>query len=101
MIDATESLATIKAVDNIDPYRRRSNPDRTLLAMGVSNGASSLLGGLTIIPGMVKSTANVLAGGRTQWANFYNACSHDRHTNEDDGECDAHAHDVPDGDVWQ
>ena len=74
LIDATESLATIKAVDNIDPYRRRSDPDRTLLAMGVSNGASSLLGGLTIIPGIVKSTANVLAGGRTQWANFYNAC---------------------------
>jgi carbonic anhydrase len=74
LIDATESLATIAAVDNIDPYRRRSDPDRTLLAMGVSNGASSVFGGLTIIPGMVKSTANVLAGGRTQWANFYNAC---------------------------
>jgi carbonic anhydrase len=74
LIDATESLATIAAVDNIDPYRRRSDPDRTLLAMGVSNGASSMLGGLTIIPGMVKSTANVMAGGRTQWANFYNAC---------------------------
>lgn len=74
LIDATESLATIAAVDNIDVYRRRSDPDRTLLAMGVSNGASRLLGGLTIIPGMVKSTANVLAGGRTQWANFYNAC---------------------------
>ena len=42
--------------------------------MGVSNVASSLLGGLTIIPGMVKTTANVLGGGRTQWANFYNAC---------------------------
>ena len=74
LIDATESLATIAAVDNIDPYRRRSDPDQTLLAMGVSNGASSMLGGLTIIPGMVKSTANVMAGGRTQWANFYNAC---------------------------
>jgi carbonic anhydrase len=74
LIDATESLATIAAVDNIDVYRRRSDPDRTLLAMGVSNGASSLLGGLTIIPGIVKSTANILAGGRTQWANFYNAC---------------------------
>ncbi|MDT5259098.1 MAG: hypothetical protein QOD10_4178, partial [Mycobacterium sp.] len=74
LIDATESLATIAAVDNIDVYRRRSNPDRTLLAMGVSNGASSLLGGLTIIPGIVKSTANIMAGGRTQWANFYNAC---------------------------
>ena len=36
--------------------------------------ASSILGGLTIIPGIVKSTANILGGGRTQWANFYNAC---------------------------
>ena len=74
LIDATESLATIAAADKIDPYRRRSDPDRTLLAMGVSNVASSVLGGLTIIPGMVKTTANVLGGGRTQWANFYNAC---------------------------
>ena len=74
LIDGTESLATIAAVDKLDTYRRRSDPDRTLLAMGVSNGASSLLGGLTIIPGIVKSTANILAGGRTQWANFYNAC---------------------------
>ena len=74
LIDGTESLATIAAVDKIDTFRRRSDPDRTLLAMGVSNVASSVLGGLTIIPGMVKSTANVLGGGRTQWANFYNAC---------------------------
>jgi carbonic anhydrase len=74
LIDGTESLATIAAVDKIDTFRRRSDPDQTLLAMGVSNGASSLLGGLTIIPGIVKSTANILAGGRTQWANFYNAC---------------------------
>jgi carbonic anhydrase len=74
LIDGTESLATIAAVDKLDPYRRKSSPDRTLSAMGVSNVASSMLGGLTIIPGIVKSTANILGGGRTQWANFYNAC---------------------------
>ena len=74
LIDGTESLATIAAVDKLDPFRRQSDPDRTLPAMGVSNGASSMLGGLTIIPGIVKSTANILGGGRTQWANFYNAC---------------------------
>ena len=74
LIDGAESLATIAAVDKLDPYRRKSDPDRTLLAMGVSNMASSMLGGLTIIPGIVKSTANILGGGRTQWANFYNAC---------------------------
>jgi MFS superfamily sulfate permease-like transporter len=74
LIDGTESLATIAAVDKLDPFRRKSDPDRTLLAMGASNMASSMLGGLTIIPGIVKSTANVIGGGRTQWANFYNAC---------------------------
>jgi carbonic anhydrase len=73
LIDGVESLATIAAIDKIDPFRRKSSPDRTLFAMGVSNMCSSLAGGLTIIPGGVKSTACIVGGGRTQWANFYNA----------------------------
>lgn len=72
-VDGTESLATIHAVDAIDPYKRKSNPHRTLLAMGVSNICSALIGGLTIIPGIVKSTTCIVAGGRTAWVNFYNA----------------------------
>ena len=74
MIDGVESLATIAAIDKIDAFKRKSDPNRTLLAMGISNMASSFVGGLTIIPGGVKSTANIMGGGRTQWANFYNAC---------------------------
>jgi hypothetical protein len=74
LIDGTESLATIQAIDKIDPFKRKSNPNVTLRAMGISNTASSLLGGLTIIPGGLKSTVNMLAGGRTLWANFYYAC---------------------------
>jgi MFS superfamily sulfate permease-like transporter len=74
LIDGVESLATVKAIDKIDPFRRKSCPHRTLTAMGVSNICSSVVGGLTIIPGGVKSTACVVGGGRTQWANFYNAC---------------------------
>lgn len=73
MIDGVESLATAMAVDRIDPYHRRSQPNRVLLAMGISNIASSLVGGLTIIPGGVKSKVNVAAGGRTLWANFTNS----------------------------
>ena len=41
--------------------------------MGVSNMCSSMAGGLTIIPGGVKSTTGIVGGARTQWANFYNA----------------------------
>ena len=73
LIDGIESLATIAAVDKIDPYQRKSDPNVTLRAMGVSNTLSSIFGGLTIIPGGVKSRVNIDAGGRTLWANFYNA----------------------------
>jgi MFS superfamily sulfate permease-like transporter len=73
LIDGVESLATASAIDRIDPYRRRSNPNRVLFAMGISNICSSMLGGLTIIPGGVKSKACIQAGGKTLWANFYNA----------------------------
>jgi MFS superfamily sulfate permease-like transporter len=73
MIDGVESLATAMAVDRIDPFHRKSEPNRVLLAMGLSNIASSLAGGLTIIPGGVKSKVNVASGGRTLWANFTNA----------------------------
>jgi MFS superfamily sulfate permease-like transporter len=72
-VDGTESLATIHAIDQIDPFHRKSNPHRTLFAMGISNICSALIGGLTIIPGAIKSTTNILAGGRTAWVNFYNA----------------------------
>ncbi len=73
LIDGVESLATIKAIDKVDPFRRKSDPDRTLMAMGISNICSSLGGGLTIIPGGVKSKLCIVSGGRTLWANFYNA----------------------------
>jgi carbonic anhydrase len=73
LVDGVESLATISAIDKIDPFKRTSDPDKTLFAMGVSNICSSLFGGLTIIPGGIKSTACIMAGGRSLWANFYNA----------------------------
>lgn len=73
LIDGTETLATISAIDKIDPFQRKSDPNATLRAMGVSNVLSGLAGGLTVIPGGIKSTANMIAGGRTLWANLYYA----------------------------
>ncbi|MGE0467780.1 MAG: SulP family inorganic anion transporter [Nitrospira sp.] len=73
LINATESLATIRAIDKIDPFKRESNPNVILRTVGVSTMLSGLAGGLMIIPGGIKSTANMIAGGRTLWANAYYA----------------------------
>lgn len=73
LIDTTESLATIRAIDKIDPFKRRSDPDVALRSVGVSTILSGLAGGLMIIPGGIKSTANIFVGGRTLWVNAYYA----------------------------
>ncbi|WP_334135051.1 SulP family inorganic anion transporter, partial [Tepidimonas sp.] len=71
MIDGVESVASVKAVDKIDPWRRQSDANKTLRAMGVCNLTSGMLGGLTVIPNAVPSRANIDAGARTLWSNFY------------------------------
>ena len=71
MIDGVESVASVKAVDKIDPWRRKSEPNVTLRAMGVCNLTSGMLGGLTVIPNAVPSRANIDAGARTLWSNFF------------------------------
>ena len=71
MIDGVESVASVKAVDKIDPWRRKSDANRTLRAMGVCNLTSGMLGGLTVIPNAVPSRANIDAGAHTLWSNLY------------------------------
>lgn len=71
LIDGVESVASVKAVDKIDPWRRQSDANKTLRAMGVCNMVSGAFGGLTVIPNAVPSRANIDAGARTLWSNFY------------------------------
>ncbi|HTE30077.1 MAG TPA: SulP family inorganic anion transporter, partial [Chryseolinea sp.] len=70
-INSLESLLTVKAVDGLDPFKRQSNYNKDLSALGAGNMFSGLLGGLPMISEVARSSANVSFGGRTRWANFF------------------------------
>ena len=70
-VASIETLLSIEAVDRMDPYRRVSDGNRELMAQGVGNVLSGLLGGLVMTSVIVRSSANVYAGGKTRLSSFF------------------------------
>lgn len=65
-VASVESVLSIEAIDKMDPEKRLTNVNRELVAQGVGNITSGLLGGLPVTSVIVRSSANVYAGGKTK-----------------------------------
>lgn len=68
VVGSLETLLCVEATDKLDPYRRITPANRELIAQGVGNTVAGLIGGLPITQVIVRSSANIDAGGRTKMA---------------------------------
>ena len=68
-----ESLLSIKAVDKLDPKKRRSNVNKDLRALGLASVVSGFLGGLNVVTVIARSSVNVNNGGNNRSSNFFHA----------------------------
>jgi MFS superfamily sulfate permease-like transporter len=66
IIATLETLLSIEAIDNLDPERNVTNTNRELLAQGIGNAVSGLIGGLPITSVIVRSSANMHAGAKSK-----------------------------------
>lgn len=71
LITTVETLASTKAVDKIDPFKRKTNLNRDLIAVGLSTMVSGAIGGLPVLTVIVRSTVNIQNNARTRWSNFF------------------------------
>lgn len=68
IVASLESLLSVEATDKLDPYKRDTPTNRELIAQGLGNITSGLIGGLPITQVIVRSSANIDSGGKTKMA---------------------------------
>jgi len=66
LVASIETLLSVEAIDKMDPYKRTTPTNRELVAQGVGNTVSGLLGGLPITQVIVRSSVNLQAGARSK-----------------------------------
>ncbi len=71
VVGTLESLLTVRAMDAKDPWKRKSDSNRDIIAIGAGNIISGIIGGLPMISEVARSSANITNGARTRWSNFF------------------------------
>ena len=71
IVASIETLLCIEAVDKLDPLKRNTSTNRELLAQGVGNIVSGLIGGLPVTSVIVRSSANVNANAHTKVSTIF------------------------------
>ena len=68
IVATLETLLNLEAVDKLDSQKRVSPANRELLAQGMGNMVTGLIGGLPVTSVIVRSSVNISSGGKTKLA---------------------------------
>jgi len=66
VVASIETLLCIEATDKLDPLKRNTSGNSELVAQGIGNVVSGIIGGLPITSVIVRSSANINAGARSK-----------------------------------
>lgn len=66
IVASLETLLNLEAIDNIDPHKRESPPNKELIAQGLGNMLAGFFGGLPVTSVIVRSSVNIDAGAKTK-----------------------------------
>ncbi|MBK8814752.1 MAG: bifunctional SulP family inorganic anion transporter/carbonic anhydrase [Methylococcaceae bacterium] len=72
IVASLETLLSVEAVDKLDPYKRITPSDQELIAQGLGNICSALLGGLPMTQVIVRSSINIQSSAKTKMAGIIN-----------------------------
>ena len=71
VVASLETLLCLEATDKLDPLKRVSPANKELRAQGIGNFISGLVGGLPVTQVIVRSSTNILSGGKTKMSAIF------------------------------
>ena len=71
VVASLETLLCVEATDKLDPDKQITPTNRELIAQGVGNSLSGLIGGLPVTQVIVRSSANIQSGAKTKASAFF------------------------------
>lgn len=71
VVASLETLLSVEAADKMDPIKRISPTNRELVAQGLGNMASGMVGGLPMTSVIVRTSANINSGARTKMSTIF------------------------------
>jgi MFS superfamily sulfate permease-like transporter len=71
VVASLETLLCLEATDKLDPMKRVTPANQELKAQGIGNLLSGLIGGLPVTQVIVRSSTNILSGGKTKMSAIF------------------------------